>query len=123
MFLVTSNGLIGASNVKVILGVGNGFEILSLMIHHLPHVTWLTWNLLVMGMKNWLVELWMQIVVVYMMVFLVLSLLGLLGKFLLHILLVLQLVVVPADCLGLAFVHLDFLSDLLVQQPQCSQRY
>jgi hypothetical protein len=25
MFLATSNGLIGASNVKVLLGVGNGF--------------------------------------------------------------------------------------------------
>jgi hypothetical protein len=26
MFLATSNGLIGASNVKVLLGVGNGLE-------------------------------------------------------------------------------------------------
>jgi hypothetical protein len=25
MFLATSNGLIGASNAKVLLGVGNGF--------------------------------------------------------------------------------------------------
>jgi hypothetical protein len=65
----------------------------------------------------------MQIVVVYMMVSLVLPLLELLGKFLLHILLELQLVVVPADCLGLASVHLDLLSDLLVQQSQCSQEY
>jgi len=65
----------------------------------------------------------MQIVVVYMMVSLVLPLLELLGKFLLHILLVLQLVIVPADSLGLAPVHLDLLSDLLVQQSQCSQGY
>jgi hypothetical protein len=58
-----------------------------------------------------------------MMVFLVLTLLDLLGKFLLHILLVLQVMVVPADSLGLASVHLDLLSDLLVQKSQCSQGY
>jgi hypothetical protein len=58
-----------------------------------------------------------------MMVSLVLSLLELLGKFLLHIPLVLQLVVVPDDSLGLASVHLDLLSDLLIQQSQCYQGY
>jgi hypothetical protein len=58
-----------------------------------------------------------------MMVSLVLSLLELLGKFLLHILLVLQLVIVPVVDLGLAPVHLDLQSDLLVQQSQCSQGY
>jgi hypothetical protein len=58
-----------------------------------------------------------------MMMSLVLPLLELLGKFLLHILLVLQLVVVPTVGLGLASVHLGLLSDLLVQQSQCSQGY
>jgi len=58
-----------------------------------------------------------------MMVSLVLSLLEFLDRFLLHILPVLQLVIVPADSLGLAPVHLDLLSDLLVQQSQCSQGY
>jgi hypothetical protein len=65
----------------------------------------------------------MQIAVVCMMVSLVLPLLELLGKFLLHILLVLQLVIVPAVGLGLAPVHLGLQSDLLVQQSQCSQGY
>jgi hypothetical protein len=50
-----------------------------------------------------------------MMVSLVLSLLELLGKFLLYILLVLQLVIVPVVDLGLASVHLDLQPDLLVQ--------
>jgi hypothetical protein len=50
-----------------------------------------------------------------MMVFLVLSLLELLDKFLLHILLELQLLVAPVDCLGPSSVHLDLLSVLLVQ--------
>jgi hypothetical protein len=58
-----------------------------------------------------------------MMVSLVLPLLKLLGKFLLHILLVLQLVIVPAVGLGLAPVHLDLQSDLHVQQSRCSQGY
>jgi hypothetical protein len=58
-----------------------------------------------------------------MMVSLVLPLLVLLGKFLLHILLVLQLVIVPAVSLDLAPVHLGLQSDLLVQQSQCSQGY
>jgi hypothetical protein len=57
----------------------------------------------------------MQIVVVYMMVSLELPLLELLGKFLLHILLVLQLMIVPVVDLDLAPVHLDLQSDLLVQ--------
>ena len=64
----------------------------------------------------------MQIVVVYMMVSLVLPVLELLGKFLLHILLVLQLVTVPVD-LGLAPVHLGLHSDFLVQLSQCSWEY
>jgi hypothetical protein len=50
-----------------------------------------------------------------MMVSLVLLLLELLGKFLLHILLMLQLVIVPVVDLGLAPVHLGLQSDLLVQ--------
>jgi len=57
----------------------------------------------------------MQIVVVYMMVSLVLPLLELLGKFLLHILLVLQLVIVLVVDLGLSPVHLGLQSDLLVK--------
>ena len=50
-----------------------------------------------------------------MMVSLGLPLLELLDKFLLHILLVLQLVIVPAVDLGFAPVHLDLQSVLLVQ--------
>ena len=65
----------------------------------------------------------MQILVVYMMVSLVLPLLELLGKFLLHILLVLQLVFALVVGLGLAPVHLDLHSDLLVQLSLCSQEY
>jgi hypothetical protein len=65
----------------------------------------------------------MQIEVVYMMVSLVLPWLELLGKFLLDILLVLQLVIVPVVGLGFAPVHLGLQSDLLVQQSQCSQGY
>jgi len=57
----------------------------------------------------------MQIEVVYMMVSLVLPLLELLGKFLLHILLVLQLVIVLVVDLGLSPVHLGLQSDLLVK--------
>jgi hypothetical protein len=57
----------------------------------------------------------MQIVVAYKMVSLVLPLLELLGKFLLHILLVLHLVIIPVVDLGLAPVHLGLHSDPLVQ--------
>jgi hypothetical protein len=58
-----------------------------------------------------------------MMVSLVLSLSGLLGKFLLHILLVLQLVTVLVVDLDLAPVQLDLHPVLLVQLSQCSQEY
>jgi len=58
-----------------------------------------------------------------MMVSLVLLLLKLLGKFLLHILPVLQLVIVLVVDLDLAPVHLGLHSVLLVQLSQCSQEY
>jgi len=58
-----------------------------------------------------------------MMVSLVLPLLGFLGKFLLHVLLVLQLVIVLVVNLDLAPVHLGLHSDFLVQLSQCSQEY
>jgi hypothetical protein len=50
-----------------------------------------------------------------MMVFLVLPLLEMLDKFLLHILLELQLLVALVGCLGPSSAHLGLLSDLLVQ--------
>jgi hypothetical protein len=62
----------------------------------------------------------MQIVVAYMMMFLVLPLIELLDKFLLHIPLVLQLVIVLVVDLGLAPVHFGLHSVLLVQLSQCS---
>jgi hypothetical protein len=58
-----------------------------------------------------------------MMVSLVLPLLGFLGKFLLHVLLVLQLVFALVNGLSLALVHLGLHPDFLVQLSQCFQEY
>jgi len=63
----------------------------------------------------------MQIVVVYMVVYLVLLLLELLGKFLQHKLLALLKVFVLVVGLSLAPVYLDSLLDLLGLQSQYSQ--
>jgi hypothetical protein len=63
----------------------------------------------------------MQIVAVYMMVYLELLSLELLGKSLLHKLLVLQLVFALAVGLGFALVHPDSHFDPLGLQSQCSQ--
>ena len=58
-----------------------------------------------------------------MMVSLVLPFLESLGKFLLHILLVLQLVFALVVELDLAPGHLDLHPDFLVQLSQCFQEY
>ncbi len=63
----------------------------------------------------------MQIVVVYMVVYLELLLLELLSKFLQHRLHALLQVFVLVDGLGLAPVHLDPLLGLLDLQSKCSQ--
>jgi len=107
MLLATSNGHIGASKVKVLLGVGNGFvdsepssSSCDLVDLHS------SCDCLAGGVVNancgGLYD-----------GYLVLLLLEFLGKSLQHKLLVLQLVFALVVDLGLAPVHLDLHSDLL----------